>query len=175
MSGVVGVFVFYGCPLVGDCCAVFAGVLFLSWGGAALGLGVGEGAVYLWGGELCELCGVVDDEFLYGGGCGCFVHFCGFGEEGVLCLECGGVVFCGVGVEGSYGEWGDVGVEVLGELVCAVVFEVVAGVVTFGEWYCPGLCLDFGCGVPGGSGGFLSGVIAVEDVYDCACFSGEAL
>ena len=92
-----------------------------------------------------------------------------------MCLECGGVVFCGVGVECGYGEWGDVGVEVLGELGGAVVFEVVAGVVTFGEWYCPGLCLDFGCGVPGGSGGFLSGVIAVEYVDDCACFSCEAL
>ena len=84
-------------------------------------------------------------------------------------------VFGGVGVEGGYGEGDDVGVEVLGELFCAVCFEVVARVVAFGEGYCPGLCLDFGRGVPGGSGGFLSGVIAVEDVYDCACFSGEAL
>ena len=55
-------------------------------GSLVFGLGVGEGALYLWGGELCELGSVGDDEFL-DGGCGCgFVHFCGFGKEGVLCL-----------------------------------------------------------------------------------------
>ena len=70
MGCVVGVFVFYGCPLVCDCCAVFSYVfLFLSCGGAVFGGCVGEGALYLWGGELCELGGVVDDEFLDGGSC----------------------------------------------------------------------------------------------------------
>ena len=53
------------------------------------------------------------------------------------------------------------------------VLRVVAGVVAFEEGTAQGL-LDFRRGVPGGSGGFVN-VIAVEDVYDCACFSGEAL